>query len=282
MQDENTLVKGKKMVATRAVQDFVKNDMTVGMGTGSTCWHAVEELGRKIRGDELHGVKVVPCSVEVKKHCISVGIPVSSLSFASGKLDLMIDGADEIDTTMAVLKGGSGSFLREKMMEGTSDQVVIVADETKLVRGLGPGHPLPVEVICWDYERTVHMIQSLPELAGCRGVLRRGTIDCSAPDGEYPAITDNGNFIVDLYFTDIIADLAAASAALDRISGVVEHGIFAGYATTLLIATSDKTQPLRVIGHYPKDPEMAERPWWYVHVTFLTSALLAPCMCNGY
>jgi hypothetical protein len=164
---------------------------------------------------------------------------------------------------MALLKGGSGSFLREKMMEGSSDQVVIVADESKLVRGLGPGHPLPVEVICWDYERTIHMLENLPDLPGCRGVLRRGTISSSAQDGEYPAITDNGNFIVDLYFRDIIPDLAAASMALDGISGVVEHGIFAGYATTILIATSDKTQPLRVIGHYPIAPEKAEQPWWY-------------------
>jgi len=93
-------------------------------------------------------------------------------------------------------------------------------------------------------------------------VLRRGTINSSTQDGEYPAITDNGNFIVDFYFKDIIPDLAAASAALDSISGVVEHGIFAGYATTLLIATSDKTQPLRVIGHYPTQPEMVEQPWW--------------------
>ena len=250
----------KRSVARKAIDDFVRDGMHVGMGTGSTCYFAVEELGRKIRHNQLKNIKVVPGSVEVKKHCIAVGIPVSALSFASGQLDVMIDGADEIDKTMALIKGGSGSFLREKMMEGQSQEVVIIADETKLVKALGPRYPLPVEVVCWDYERTIRAMEALPSLTGCRGILRRGNINSPVPDGEYPAITDNGNFIVDLYFKKDIPDVAAASAELDGLSGVVEHGLFAGYATTILIATEDGK--VRILGHYPLDPSKAEQPWW--------------------
>eukprot|EP00606_Chrysophyceae_sp_TOSAG23-5_P000808 GSChrysophyteH2.ASY1.ANO1.1614.1 assembled CDS len=252
----------KKIVAERAVADFVKDGMIVGMGTGTTCFHAVEEIGRRVRHGDLTDIKVIPCSVEVKKHCISEGIPVSSLSFASGNLDVMIDGADEIDPTMALIKGGSGSFLREKMMENYSNQVIIVADDTKLVRALGLCHPLPVEVIAWDYERTVRIIESMPSMAGCRGVLRRGNITSPIPDGAYPAITDNGNFIVDFYFYKPITDVSTASAALDGMPGVVEHGLFAGQATTILVASDDEKNPVRVLGHYPKDEKKVEQPWW--------------------
>ena len=258
---ESAKIRGKRLVAYHAVNDFVKDGMTVGIGSGSTCYLVVEEIGRKMRSSELHDIKVVPCSVDVKKHCISVGVPVSALSFATGQIDVCIDGADEVDATMALIKGGSGSLLREKMMENSSAQVVIVVDDTKLVHGLGPGHPVPVEVVCWDYERTIRQVEEL--LPGSRGVLRRGQIDSLVGDGPYPAITDNGNFIVDFYFKQPIEDIAAASAALDGLSGVVEHGLFSGQATTILVATTnDRVHPLRVIGHYPVAPEKAEQPWW--------------------
>ena len=254
--------RNKKIVAARSVADFVSDGMIVGMGTGTTCFMVVEEIGRRVRNGELTDIKVIPCSVETKKHCIAEGIPTSSLSFASGNLDVMIDGADEIDPNMDLIKGGSGSFLREKMMQNYSNQVVIVADDRKLVKALGTGHPVAVELIAWDYERTIRIIEDNPSLPGCRGVLRRGNITSPIPDGLYPAITDNGNFIVDLYFYKKIPNVGAASAALDGVPGVVEHGLFSGQATTILVATDELQDPVRILGHYPLDVSAVEEPWW--------------------
>eukprot|EP00605_Chrysophyceae_sp_TOSAG23-4_P001890 GSChrysophyteH1.ASY1.ANO1.2086.1 assembled CDS len=258
---EDLVQRNKKYVADRAM-NFVEDGMIVGLGTGTTCMLAAEEIARRITSGDLVNIKVIPCSVEMKKRCIAMGIPVASLSFSSGNIDVMLDGADEVDPNMNIVKGGSGSFLREKMMENYSSQVVILADETKLVRSIGITHPVPVEVISWDYERTIKLIENLPSLKGARGMLRRGNISNPFPDGEYPAITDNGNLIVDLYFHDPIADVASASAELDGLSGVVEHGIFAGQATTILVATSDDNHPLRILGHDPRHEKEVERPWW--------------------
>lgn len=262
---DQDLARARKTVAYRAVDDFVVDGMKVGMGTGTTTWHAIERLGEKIRKNELINVTVIPASVSAKKHCIQVGIPVSPMAFADGELDLTIDGADEVDITMALMKGGSGSFLREKILENCSRQVVIVADEDKLVRTLGPGHPLPVEIVSWDHEHTIKRIESLPALKGnARGILRRGSAETCVADGNYPATTDNGNFILDLFLSRPIMDLGQASFELNGTSGVVEHGLFSGQATTILIATRNTQQyPLgRVIGHYPKAPGVAEQPWW--------------------
>ena len=259
---DDSVFKNKRYVAERAIEDYVKDGMTIGMGTGSTCLQAVEVIARKVRSGELSNIKLIPCSVEMKKHCIGLGIPVSSLSFSSGNLDVMIDGADEIDPNMALIKGGSGSFLREKMMENYSNQDIILADDTKLVSSLGPGHPLPVEVVSWDFERTIKLIEALPSMKGVRGMLRRGNISSPIPDGEYPAVTDNGNLIVDLYFYKPIEDASAASADLDGLSGVVEHGLFAGQATTILVASSDAKHPLRILGHAPGHEDEVETPWW--------------------
>ena len=251
----------KKRVGQKAVDDYVKSGYYVGLGTGSTTIHAIERLAEKIRSGELADVVVVPCSVETKKQCIAKGIPISTLSsiqYKSGKnkLDVVIDGADEVDIDMTVLKGGSGGLLREKIVEAASDRVVIVVDDSKLVRHIGPGKPLPVEVIPWDVEYTLKSIESLEELSGCRGLIRRGSVTSFVPDGPAPSVTDNGNYIIDLYFNVPISDPSAAAAALDGIPGVVEHGLFVGYATSILVA--DDHGGIRVVG----DGAMSETPWW--------------------
>jgi ribose 5-phosphate isomerase A len=262
---EQSLSAGKRAVAAKAVQEFVHDGMTVGVGSGSTCSFAVEELARKIRNHELNHIIVIPSNAEVKAHCLRAGIPKSSISYASDSdIHVMFDGADEIDINMNLLKGGHGSIAREKMMESCAQQVVILADESKLVKALGPGHPLPVEIFGWpwDSKRILKNIENLPSLRGCRGILRRGNIYSEVPDGQYPASTDNNHLIVDVYFNEEISDVGAASADLDGLIGVVEHGLFAGQATTILIGSSDPNKHVRVVGHYPIDPDIAEKPWW--------------------
>jgi ribose 5-phosphate isomerase A len=140
--------------------------------------------------------------------------------------------------------------------------VLFLADDSKLVKSLGPGHPLPVEIVSWDYKHTLQNLEKLPSLLGCRAILRRGSISTEVPDGFYPAITDNDHLIADLYFNDEIEDVGAAASDLDALAGVVAHGLFQGHATTLLIGSEDQNKPVRVVGHYPIDPDSAELPWW--------------------
>lgn len=192
--------------------------MTIGLGTGSTTFFAVESLAKKLGKGELKDVKVVPCSVETKKHCISLGIPVTTLSTCGKeRLDLTIDGADEVDSTMSLIKGKSGALLREKMVENASDRVIIIVDEDKLVKKLGPGKPLPIEIVPWDHEYTLKAIEMLPSLQGkVRALLRTGSVTNEVADGIAPAVTDNGNFVVDCYFSEPIGDVSAAAFEVCR------------------------------------------------------------------
>ncbi|KAL3775897.1 hypothetical protein HJC23_000327 [Cyclotella cryptica] len=228
----------KQQVGYKSVDDYVKSGMVVGLGTGSTAYYAVERLGQKLASGELKDIVAIPTSVRTKEQAESLGIPLVTLDTHS-KLDVAIDGADEVDPDLNLVKGGGGALLREKMVEVCADKFIVIVDESKLCEGLGPGFPLPVEITPFCHEHTIRTIAALPSCEGCNAVLRMGSSSTNKPDGDEIAITDNGNYIVDLHFTEPIKDAPKMASELKNTVGVVEHGLFCGMTTAVIIAGSD-------------------------------------------
>lgn len=220
----------KKLAADKAVE-YVKSGMVLGLGTGSTAAFVVSKLGELLKSGELTNIVGVPTSKRTEDQARSLGIPLSVLD-DHPEIDLAIDGADEVDPNLDLVKGRGGALLREKMVEAASDKFVVVADETKLVPGLGgSGLAMPVEVVqfCWKYN--LIRLQELFKEEGVEAKLRL--------DGDKPYVTDNFNYIVDLYFKTPIKDGAAAGKEISVLEGVVEHGLFLDMATAVIIAGKD-------------------------------------------
>ncbi|PWA81034.1 Ribose 5-phosphate isomerase, type A [Artemisia annua] len=220
----------KKIAAYKAVE-YVESNMILGLGTGSTAKHAIDRIGELLRQGKLSNIIGIPTSTITHEQALSLNIPLSDLD-THPVLDLAIDGADEVDPNMNLVKGRGGSLLREKMIEGCCKKFVVIVDESKLVDYVGAsGLALPVEVVpfCWKF--TASKLQTLFKDAGCVAKLRviSGSVD-------HPYVTDNGNYIIDLYFKKDIGDLKAAGDAMLRFAGVVEHGMFIDMATTLIVA----------------------------------------------
>ncbi|RVW56759.1 putative ribose-5-phosphate isomerase 2 [Vitis vinifera] len=218
----------KKIAAYKAVE-YVESSMVLGLGTGSTAKHAVDRIGELLRQGKLKNIVGIPTSKMTHEQAVSLGIPLSDLD-SYPILDLAIDGADEVDPYLNLVKGRGGSLLREKMVEGACKKFVVIVDESKLVNYLGgSGLAMPVEIVpfCWKF--TAQRLQMLFEESGCVAKLR------TYQNGE-PFVTDNMNYIVDLYFKREIGDLKVASDAILRLAGVVEHGMFIDMATTLIVA----------------------------------------------
>merc|ERR1712194_146919 len=164
----------KKQTGYQAVDDYAKSGMVVGLGTGSTAYFAVERLGQKLKSGELKDIVSIPTSVRTKEQAESLGIPLVTLDTHS-KLDVAIDGADEVDPDFNLVKGGGGALLREKMVEVCADKFIVIVDESKLCDGLGPGFPLPVEITPFCHEHTLRKIVALPSCAGSDAILRMGS-----------------------------------------------------------------------------------------------------------
>jgi len=200
--------------------------MKLGLGTGSTAAKFVDLLGAKVKG----GLDVigVPTSEATRVHAEALGIRLTTLD-DQPHLDLTIDGADEIDDTLQIIKGGGGALLREKIVASASDRLVVIADVSKRVRVLG-AFPLPLEVVRFGLTATRNMVQVLAADAGCSGsiTLRTGA------DGQ-PFVTDSGNYILDCAFGRI-DEADALDEALKMIPGVVENGLFLGLADAAVIA----------------------------------------------
>jgi ribose 5-phosphate isomerase A len=239
------------------VDDHVKSGMLVGLGTGSTAYFAVERVGQKLKSGELKDIKCIPTSVRTKEQAESLKIPLITLNeLAKGQmLDVAIDGADAVDPDMSLVKGGGGALLREKMVEIMSKKFICIVDESKLCKGLGPSFPLPVEITPFCHEHTLRVVAALPEIKGCKPVLRLGDCSNNKPEpGKPPAVTDNGNYIIDLHFDKEIPDVPAAAAAIKKVVGVVDHGIFVGMTHQTIIAYKDGSCKVAGKGGKP--------PWW--------------------
>ncbi|KAL3501847.1 hypothetical protein ACH5RR_036296 [Cinchona calisaya] len=222
----------KKIAAYKAVE-FVQSGMVLGLGTGSTAKHAVDRIGELLKQGKLKNIVGIPTSEITRNQAEKLGIPLSDLD-DHPILDLAIDGADEVDPDMNLVKGRGGSLLREKMVEAACKKFIVIVDESKLVSHIGgSGLAMPVEIVpfCWKF--TLKRLEMLFMEAGCVGKLRRfeGSGD--------PFVTDNKNYIIDLYFDKEIGDLKAASDAILRLAGVVEHGMFLDMATTLIVASKN-------------------------------------------
>lgn len=199
----------KQAVGEKAAE-FVKDDMIVGLGTGSTVYYTILKLGERVKsGLRIQGV---PTSKETEKLARQVGIPLVTLADVN-KLNLAIDGADEVDNQFSLIKGGGGALLREKMIAKASEQFIVVADSTKLVQTLG-AFPLPVEVVRFGWEMTAKHIRDL----GCVPRLR-------LLEDHTPFITDNGNYIIDCHFQEIKRP-HELEVTLNMMPGVVENGLF--------------------------------------------------------
>lgn len=215
-----------KRAAAEAALKFVEPGMKLGLGTGSTAAHFVELLGAKVAdGFDVVGV---PTSEATREFAERHGVPLTTLK-DTPELDLTVDGADEIDGDLNLIKGGGAALLREKIVAFASKRMIVIADSSKLVPQLG-AFPLPIEVIPFGKESTKRAIARLAkELGGS------GEIDIRRAEDECPVVTDSGHIIVDAHF-ERINDAKSVAAALNRIPGVVEHGLFLGYATLAILA----------------------------------------------
>lgn len=212
-----------KQRAGEAALQHVQDGMILGLGTGSTARFFIEALGSALASGKLHDVRGLPTSLESEKLARKGGIPV--VSFAqTQRVDLTIDGADEIAPDLTLIKGLGGALLREKIVAQNSGKLVIIADASKLVTKLGTKTPLPVEVTQFGFESSERFLRDL----GCVPTLRRQA-------GGAPFVTDNGNYIFDCKFAEI-ADARALNLKLATRAGIVESGLFIDLAHTAIIA----------------------------------------------
>jgi ribose 5-phosphate isomerase A len=225
----------KREAARYAVMQ-VRDHMRLGLGTGSTARHFVDLLGERIKQEKLHIVGV-PTSEVTYQQALSLGIPLTTLD-ETPELDLTVDGADEIDPALHLIKGGGGAHLREKMVALASKRVIIIADETKNVARLGR-FPLPLEVVSFGLAATQARLRRVLDAQGCHGALSLR----KKSDGSV-FVTDSGHVILDASCAEI-ADAAALAQALDGVTGLVEHGLFIGLASAAVLATSSG---IRVMG----------------------------------
>ncbi|KAK1865934.1 hypothetical protein I4F81_008456 [Pyropia yezoensis] len=224
----------KKATGYKSVDDHVTSGMVVGLGTGSTAYYAVERLGQKLASGELTDIVAIPTSIRTKEQAESLSIPLVSLD-THPVLDVAIDGADEVDGALNLVKGRGGALLREKMVEVSAKKFVVIVDDTKLVPGLGISGAMPVEVTPFCVDFTVARLLKLESIAGCTAKVR--------DDGGKPYVTDNDNYIVDLYFTEPIADAVKAGEEISSLVGVVEHGLFLGMTSEVIVAGADGVKP---------------------------------------
>lgn len=222
----------KKTAATEAVQ-CIRDGMVVGLGTGSTAKHMIQVLGEKVRaGMNLRGV---PTSQETAALAKQAGIPLLE-SDHRWEIDVAIDGADQVDPQLNLIKGGGGALLKEKIVAASAKQFVVVVDHTKQVSVLGGSFPLPIEVVPFGWGSTAREIETLTK---SRVVLRERN--------GAPFVTEAGHFIVDVHL-DRIAQPGDLEAALNLIPGVVETGLFVGRTNVLIIGTPQGVRTVHAPG----------------------------------
>jgi ribose 5-phosphate isomerase A len=223
-----------KRAAADAALGLVRPGMRLGLGTGTTAGRFIEALAKKHHAGMT--VVCVPTSETTRRLAESLGLPLTTLD-ESPALDLTIDGADEIDPKLRLIKGGGGALLREKIVATSSERMIVIADHAKRVDVLG-NFPLPVEIVPFGARATLAKIEAAAARAGCTGAigLRKRN--------EKLFLTDNGNVVADCAFARI-ADPESLAVALSAIPGVVEHGLFIGIAALAIIAAPSGIETLQ-------------------------------------
>jgi ribose 5-phosphate isomerase A len=215
----------KRLAAEEAVNE-VESGMIVGLGTGSTATFAIVRLAKLMKSGELRDIVGIPSSVPTYDLASSLGIPLATFA-EYDHIDLSIDGADEVDPELNLIKGGGGALLQEKILAQTSTKNIIVVDQSKLSERLGTIFPLPVEVVPFALHTEKRFLESL----GAQVTLRENVI-------SKPFRTDHRNLILDAKFGPI-EDPYKLAEMLDKRAGVVEHGLFLGLATEVIVAGND-------------------------------------------
>ncbi len=212
-----------KMQSAKEAVSHIKSGMVVGLGTGSTVKYALEFLGKMIRDGELKDIVGIPSSRETEKISIEQGIPLGDLKEYS-EIDVTVDGADEVDNDLNLIKGGGGALLREKIIAQASKRNIIIVDETKITERLGTRFYLPVEVIPFGYGTEERFLKSI----GAHVKLR-------LKEDSTPFETDQGNYILECNLGPI-EDIEGLSNILDARAGIMAHGLFIGLATDVIVS----------------------------------------------
>ena len=216
-------VKLMKQEVGRAAAAKVQSDTVVGLGTGSTTAFAIQFLGDRLASGELKNIKGVPTSFQASVLAKKYGIPLTTLDEVD-KIDIAIDGADEVDPQFNLIKGGGAAHTREKIVDGLAEQFIVVVDSSKLVDKLGSTFALPVEVLPMAVAPVTRALVAL----GASVDLRMGV------NKDGPVITDQGNMVLDAKF-EAIANPAEMEAHINNIPGVLENGLFVGVTTEVLV-----------------------------------------------
>lgn len=212
-----------KRQAAEVAVDLIQPGMVVGLGAGSTALKAIECMGERLADGRLHNIVGVPCSAQVAADAQRLGVPLASFDDHPA-IDLTIDGADEVDPQLRVIKGGGGALLREKIVAQASRREIIIVDEGKLSERLGTKWALPVEVIPFGWRTHLDFFAGLG-----------ATVTVRAGERNVWFRTDSGNLILDCNFGPM-ADPVGLAAALDSRAGIVEHGLFIGLVSAVIVA----------------------------------------------
>ena len=222
--------RAKQRAAWRAVEE-VRSGMILGLGHGSTAVHALRRIAVRLQAGELENIQGVPCSLQVEGEARNLGIPLTTLDNHPA-LDLTIDGADQADARLRLIKGGGGALLREKIVAQASRREIIVVDQSKLTEQLGEAQPVPVEVLPFGLGSLRDFLFQL----GAEVRLRKRT-------NNQPFMTDQGNFILDCLFTQGF-DPEEMAATLSQRTGIIAHGLFINLASEMIIAGAEEIQVL--------------------------------------
>lgn len=220
-----------KQQVGKAASDRVHSGSIVGLGTGSTTAYAIQYIGERLKSGELKDIVGIPTSFQAEVLARQYGIPLTTLDVVD-RIDIAIDGADEVDPQLNLIKGGGAAHTREKIVDCLAEQFIVVVDSSKLVDKLGSIFAVPVEVLPLAYAPVMRAIEKLggkPELR--MGVKKAG-----------PVITDQGNMVIDAKF-DNIDDPAGLEKTLNNIPGVLENGLFVGVTNLVLVGEVKDGQP---------------------------------------
>lgn len=232
MSTEQDPVKLMKQQVGKAAADLVKSGSIVGLGTGSTTAYAIEFLGKRLQSGELSDIKGIPTSFQASVLAKEYGIPLTTLDEVD-RIDIAIDGADEVDPDKNLIKGGGAAHTREKIVDALAEQFVVVVDASKIVDRLGSTFLLPVEVLPMAMTPVMRAIEKL----GGKPTLRMGVKKAG------PVVTDEGNLVIDVKF-ETLDNPAEMEKTLNNIPGVLENGLFVGVADVVLIGAIEDGQPV--------------------------------------
>jgi len=221
----------KEKAARRAV-DFIESGMVLGLGTGSTANFAIERIGEKIQSGDLQNIVGIPSSERTALLARKLDIPLTNLE-ANPSIDLTIDGADEVDPELNVIKGGGGALLIEKIVAQASRRNIIIVDESKLSPQLGTKWALPIEVVPFAHKTEQLFLESIG-----------GSVSLRVDDSKAPCLTNQNNYILDTNFGPI-PDPGGLVSRLNERAGIIEHGLFLGLASDVIVAAAKDIRHLK-------------------------------------